>query len=235
MDNNSPKKNFKVYDKEFAERNKNRRVDILNFFLCVVLILACLLAVLLALPKPFLNSMVTSGKEIGGMCYLNAHDLAIIIGSELYMERVMSLIFYKSVIDTLVAVVFAVTFGFLAADYLTHLYNTFYAIPKGHITSDYASYHKKPILTNPRALALYLALSAMLISTSIVANNMSVDIINIFQNRHSLIRDNFVLKEQAANEYGIRDVMLRELDECIYNPNIKVIEGKSYYQAEITK
>lgn len=230
MNNPSSKKHFKAYDKEFAERNKNRRVDIINIFFLIAGILLFIFMVIMAIPKPFLNTMVTSGKEMGGMCYVNAKDLAVIIGAELYMERVMNLILYKAVASKAVAVVFALTFGFLASDYIYHLYKTFYAIPKGLITSDHAEYHNKPILTTPRALALYLILTGVLLGTAVSANNMSVNIIDIQQNRHTLIRENFILNSEDSTKSGIRDGIQEELKMCVYNPNITVIEGKSYYQ-----
>lgn len=202
---------------------KNRADEIDRIFGFGVFLLSGLVVVAFLAPIALLNMTM---EQVMVACFLNDEDLALMLASELYAERMMSVLSYNIIVDNALIIVVGWLYGLLAIDYLTWLVSKFILIPKGIIKTKSTDL-KKPFLTNMKSMIRYSVISVMLISVAYLATYSSQLVLDVYQSRHTLIRDHIL---PNLSDGGISEEDKQRLNQCAFNTNITVITGKSYVE-----
>ena len=156
-------------------------------------------------------------------CFMNTKDLTLMIGSELYAERMMTTLSYNFISDNLMPLIVWWLYGFLVIDYAIWLISRFILIPKGIIKKPVNL--KQPILVNAKSTLRYLIMSAILIATAYFITLGVNHVLDVYQNRHTLIREHVLPDFNGSN---LTEEDKKQLNQCAFNTDITVITGKSY-------
>lgn len=209
-------------DVKNAVSAKNRNNDIDKVFgFGIFLLFALIVGAFLIFRVLLLLTMESSANTVS--CFLNAKDITLMIGSELYAERMMTTLSYNFISDNLMPLIVGWLYVFLVIDYATWLISKFILIPKGIIKNPVNL--KKPILVDIKSMVRYAIISAILIATAYFITLGSNYVLDVYQSRHTLIREH-VLPD--FNGSDLTQKQKEQLNQCAFNTDITVITGKSY-------
>lgn len=207
---------------------KNRADEIDKIFMFGVFLLFGVVVGSIIIPLVLLNMTMEQSMVA---CFLNNEDLTLMIASELYAERLTTVLSYNMIVDNALIVVVGWLYGSLVLDYLVWLISKFILIPKGIIKANLTDL-KKPLLTNMKSMIRYCVISVMLIGAAYLVTYASELALDVYQSRHTLIRDHVL---PNLTDSGLAQEDKERLNQCAFNTNVTVITGKSYVEKLETK
>lgn len=203
------------------EPAKNRANEINNIFGMGLFLLTALIVGALIMSRVLINLVM---EENLVACFLNIDDLKTIIASELYAERTSVVMALNFILDNALNLVVFWLYIALFADYMSWFVSKYILAPRGVIEYDHPECLKKPFLTNTKSMIRYSVLSVLLIGTTYAIVESNRMVMDVYQSRHTLIRD-YILPDLEKNGLAVID---KDLSQCTFNTDITVITGDSY-------